>query len=272
MATFTCTYRSDTLLRNVTFRAILPEGFSGDGLPTVYLLHGIAGSCECWTRFTSIERYANDRGLAVIMPSAERSFYADMKFGDHFYTFIAEELLEYTRRVFPLSRKRDKTFVAGLSMGGYGAFKFALSRPELFSAAASLSGAVDIVNLIDTIESDPVRAEAVTSCLRCVWGPDYRRLVEGSRDDLMALASGLAAAGGQAPRLWYVCGREDTLYEGNLNFGRRLEALGMRAVWNEGPGAHTWSFWDRWIPEALDFFTGQLQTETPVGGQKAIEE
>src|SRR4030095_358208 len=95
-------------------------------------------------RRTSIERYAAARNLAVIMPAVDRSFYQNMERGARYWDFLSEELPDIFRQFFPLSSKRDDTFAAGLSMGGYGALRLGLAKPEQFAAVASLSGALDL--------------------------------------------------------------------------------------------------------------------------------
>src|SRR5690349_9975630 len=113
-------------------------------LRTLYLLHGHSDDHTAWQRYTSIERYAEGLNLAVVMPAVHLSFYNDMAHGGRYWQFISEEVPALVRDTFPLSARREDNFVAGLSMGGYGAFKMALTHPGRFAAAASLSGAVDI--------------------------------------------------------------------------------------------------------------------------------
>src|SRR5215213_8161991 len=113
-------------------------------LRTLYLLHGHSDDHTAWQRYTSIERYAEGLNLAVVMPAVHLSFYKDMAYGLKYWQFISEEVPALVRDLFLLSSARKDNFVAGLSMGGYGAFKMALTHPERFAAAASLSGALDI--------------------------------------------------------------------------------------------------------------------------------
>ena len=111
------------------------------------MLHGGYGDYTDWMRLTSIERYAQAKKLAVIMPSASNSFYQDMACGSDYLRFITQEVPQLCESLFPISTRREHTFVGGLSMGGYGASKCALRRPDLYAAFADLSGAVDPVEL-----------------------------------------------------------------------------------------------------------------------------
>ena len=130
MALINCDYFSDVLGLSTSMTVILPQNSEGQiGLsgkvvssrhPTLLLLHGLPDDHTIWLRRTSIERYAAEYGLAVVMPAAHRSFYTDMKQGYRYWTFISEEVLKIARSFFPLSAKREDNFVAGLSMGGYG--------------------------------------------------------------------------------------------------------------------------------------------------------
>ena len=119
---------------------------TGAKYQVLYLLHGAYGDYSDWMRLTSIEKYAQNHKIAVVMPSASNSFYQDMYRGSQYLTYLTEELPEFIESLFPVSRKRENTFVAGLSMGGYGAWRLALQKPEQYACAASLSGAVDIQN------------------------------------------------------------------------------------------------------------------------------
>lgn len=122
----------------------------------LYLLHGLYGDHTNWLRYTSIERYVQDRRLAVVMPAVGNSFYQDMYHGPDYLTYITQELPRYICRLFPVSDRREDTFVAGLSMGGYGAVKCAFQCPEQYAACASLSGALDVEGLLDNFDtSDP---------------------------------------------------------------------------------------------------------------------
>ncbi|MFD2881182.1 alpha/beta hydrolase [Paenibacillus rhizoplanae] len=156
MALIECKFYSEVLGLSTSMTVILPQqtttqiGMSnvskGTLHPTLYLLHGLSDDDSIWLRRTSIERYVAEMGIAVVMPQVHRSFYTDMKAGGQYWTFISEELPALARSFFPLSPKREDNFVAGLSMGGYGAMKLGLRKPENWAAAASLSGALDMAH------------------------------------------------------------------------------------------------------------------------------
>ena len=110
--------------------------------PVLYLLHGMSDDHTIWSRRTSIERYADEHGIAVVMPTTELGWYTNMKHGRKWRTYIGEELPAVCHDFFPrISQKREDTYIAGLSMGGYGAYALAMTYPEQYNAAAGLSGA-----------------------------------------------------------------------------------------------------------------------------------
>ena len=110
----------------------------------LYLLHGLSDDHSIWLRRTSIERYASEYGICVVMPAAAKSFYTDMKYGMKYYTFIARELPRVIREFLNVSDKREDNYIAGLSMGGYGALKIGLRQCDTFCAAAGLSPVAEL--------------------------------------------------------------------------------------------------------------------------------
>jgi S-formylglutathione hydrolase FrmB len=251
MALFHCNFYSEVLQTCVSADVILPQrrptelqtASASPKYPTLYLLHGLLDDHTIWQRRTSIEWYVETLDLAVVMPAAGRSFYTDMAHGPRYFTFFSEELPRLMRSFFPLSERREDTFAAGLSMGGYGAFKLALTYPERYAAAASLSGALDIA--VAAQGTDPTwQAE-----MRLIFGDTSQ--VAGSRHDLFSLAKQLAASGNPIPRLYQCCGTEDFLYPSNLRFRDYARSLGLDLTYEDGSGGHEWKYWDQQIQRVL---------------------
>jgi len=213
--------------------------------PTLYLLHGLSDDHTIWQRRTSIERYVAPLGLAVVMPAVGRSFYCDTAFGHRYWTFVSEELPALARSFFPLSAAREDNFAAGLSMGGYGAFKLALRCPGKFAAAASLSGALDMAGQAKAAEKE-WRAE-----LEHVFG--NLDALSGSADDLLHMAKAVARSAGPRPALYQWCGTEDFLYQDNLRFRDHARRIGLALTYEEGPGTHEWACWDQQIQRVLEW-------------------
>lgn len=214
--------------------------------PVLTLLHGHTDDHTAWLRWTSIERYAEKYNLALVLPAAGNSFYTDMVHGEKYFTFLTEELPALTRDLFPLSAERGENFVAGLSMGGYGAFKLALSCPDKYAAAASLSGALDMRAAVKE-HDDPGNA-AWLEKMRDIFG-DLDQF-PGSPHDLFAVAE-KAARSEVRPRLYQYCGTEDFLYADNVRFRDFVRPLGFDYTYEETPGDHTWGYWDAAIQRVL---------------------
>ncbi|MCO8273073.1 esterase family protein [Actinoplanes sp. TRM 88003] len=243
MALITVDFYAESLDLATSMTVVLPQ----DGPtppPLLYLLHGLTDDHTAWTRYTSIERYAYDHRLAVVMPQVHRSFYTDEAYGMKFWTFLSDELPRVVNRFFNVSQKREETFVAGLSMGGYGAFKWALRQPERFAAAVSLSGALDVAWLQKNDERPHIR-EVMD---RVFAGRD----TAGTDDDLFHLLERADRA--TLPRLMLRCGTGDHLFEQNERFVHACARAGLPLDSEFEPGGHEWSYWDRHIPRALDFF------------------
>jgi putative tributyrin esterase len=253
MALIRCDFFSEVLELGTSMTVLLPQSGAaqigvdappGDAAPPVlYLLHGLTDDDTAWTRYSSIERYAAAAGLAVVMPQVHRSFYADETHGLKFWTFLSEELPRITESFFRISTRREDTFVAGLSMGGYGAMKWALRQPERFAAAATLSGALDAAYFQEFDLRPHMRA-----LTQRVFAD---RTVKNSDEDLLYL---LARADPESlPRLMLRCGTEDHLVAQNERFVAACERRGIPLDADFGPGAHEWSYWDREIPTVIDW-------------------
>jgi len=214
---------------------------------TLYLLHGHSDDHTAWQRWTSIERYVEGLNLVVVMPDVHLSFYNDMAYGPAYWQFISEEVPTLARDMFSLSSRREDNYVAGLSMGGYGAFKMALTHPDRYVAAASLSGATDLNELVKVKKHDP-RNKAWLVEMRTVFG-DLSK-VPGSKNDLFTLAKRVAK-GSVKPRLYQCCGTEDELYADNIHFREAVRKLPLDLTYEEGPGEHNWAYWDKMIQNAL---------------------
>jgi len=253
MALIRCDFFSEALELGTSMTVLLPQagaaqiGVDGrtlDGPPPVlYLLHGLTDDDTAWIRYTSIERYAAAAGLAVVMPQVHRSFYADEALGMKFWTFLAEELPRITAGFFRISERREDTFVAGLSMGGYGAMKWALRQPERFAAAATLSGALDVAYIQEFDLRPHMRAMT-----RRVFAD---RTVKNSDEDLLHLLGTVDR--NHLPRLMLRCGTEDHLVAQNERFAAACAAHGIALDAGFGPGAHDWNYWDAEIQTVINW-------------------
>ena len=245
--------RSDILAMDTALNVILPHDrpFEPEYKPAkvLYLLHGLGDNADAWTRYTNIERYAREYKLAVIMPEVQRSFYLDMEYGLKYFSYITDELPQICGQMFGISQKREDTFVAGLSMGGYGAMKCGLAYPEKYAGCASFSGALDINVVVGEHLNDVNKKQ-----LQSAFGMELEVKDSDNLDYLAEETAKLSA--GQRPKIYISCGRQDFLYKDNAKFNLLLAKLGIEREYMECDGDHEWGFWDNSIQCVLKYFLG----------------
>ena len=207
----------------------------------LYLLHGLSDDHTIWARRTSIERYAQEYGIAVVMPCGARSFYTNMKYGGAYYDYIAKEVPRIVREFFNVSDKREDNVIAGLSRGGYGALKIGMRESDSFFAAAGLSSVADIKAFFGIERYAEVAAPIFGDAVKI---PDS--------EDLFALATELEKKSVK-PRLYMGVGKQDFLYEHNQRLRKHIEALDLDYTYRESDGIHSWVFWDEYIQYVLDW-------------------
>lgn len=250
MALIHVNFFAQTLGMERSMDVILPQGQNGIGqegqetlgdVPVLYLLHGASDDHTIWQRRTSIERYAVAKGLAVVMPSTDLGFYTDMKYGYDFFAFFSQELPDVVHEFFPMiTWKREKTFVAGLSMGGFGALKLGILCPEQYGYAASLSGCVDPVREI--VEGGDFLVQTMGSAEEAQQG----------LDDLPYQLEKALEEEKEMPKFLMGCGTEDFLYPMNVDFYQQFDGR-IDLTYYEEPGTHEWGFWDRGIQRILEW-------------------
>jgi putative tributyrin esterase len=248
VAFLTCNAFSESLGTGVTINVVLPQStqtqigveaaVTPGELPVLYLLHGLSDDHSAWVRYTSIERYAAEAGLAVVMPAVGRSFYANEAHGHRYWDYVSDELPRLVGDFFRVSTRSEDTFVAGLSMGGYGALKLGLTFPDRYAAVASLSGALDIHHLAaSALEFQEINRKVFGSA-----GP-------GERDDLLALLRDADPAA--LPPVHVSCGTEDHLVESSRRFAAAARERGLDLTLDLRPGEHEWSLWDAVIRDVI---------------------
>lgn len=259
MARFTCSFISYALMRSVEITVLIPTPTYPDMLgrgefpagearhtprekyPVLYLLHGVGNDHRAWTAYTNVELYAEENNIAVVMFSAENKCYADQPGGDNFFRFLQEELPDFVCGMFPISHRMEDSYIAGLSMGGYGTLLHAFSAPERYMAAGAFSAAIHI---------DPLH-------FRRAAGSAQR----AEAFDPLALIHTAIESKKHVPKLYVACGEEDFLFSENVAFRDQLQELGADFTWDQEPGlGHEWRFWNsqiekflHWLPRT-DFY------------------
>ena len=270
MALLRVDFYSHYLQRNVVLTAVLPvDKMDGDKLAkrrcgpyrTVYLLHGLFCQDVDWIDRTHVVETAEARDVALIMPSGEDGLYLNKpEINEWHGKFISEELVEFTRRVFPLSAKREDTALAGISIGAYTALINGLLRPDRFGSIIILSGAFMRDRVVDAIESNSPRKrkyyERFFGNIDTVLGTDkdYVAVIEKFKDNPDLLK----------PEFYIACGQHDNLCQNNRDLAELLDKAGFDVTyWEPEIGGHEWPFWNAWIDCALDWYApGPMKPST----------
>lgn len=261
MAAFQVSFFSQSLNRSVHCKVLLPtdqaaylELENRQPFKTLYLLHGMTGNQDSWDSLESLWGISQDYNLAIVMPNGENSFYCDSELtGGNYGTFVAKELVEFTRNSFPLSRKREDTFIGGLSMGGFGAIVNGLRNPDTFGYITAFSAAL-IKQLILRADDEPGLDYFTRIQYQSMFGLDKIEDFAGSDCDYEALAKKLAATDKEKPVIYMDCGTEDvSLYRANSAFKDLLIGLGYDVTWDSRPGGHDNRFWSKSFIKAAEF-------------------
>ncbi|MFV0556405.1 MAG: alpha/beta hydrolase [Lactovum sp.] len=246
---------SQSLMRTVDISVILPVDKTGQTLEefkTLYLLHGIMGSDLDWLINSNIKLLAEKHNLAVVMPSGENACYVDDIEGERRYSqFIGEELLELTRKMFPLSQNREDTYIAGLSMGAYGALINGLKYRQKFSEIGSFSLALIPDMIIENGEgiSSKLFFEKIFSCSQKEAEETYlnpRHAIEANRENL--------------PNFYIACGREDFLFTHSQDFSDYLTNKKIKHHYYTCQGQHDWEFWNHIIKRYISYLPLDAET------------
>ena len=254
MAVIETEFDSVTLKRTVSFKAIIPFERFQPPYPTLYLLHGLMGNSGRWLYNTNIKELAENMGIAVIMPSGENSFYLDIPvkngcLGD-FGAYIGQELVEATRALFPLSAKREDTFIAGMSMGGYGALRNGLKYHETFGRIAVFAGAV---HFYEYTREWVYRDGNVAGELENFEPLDETEKTDRNPRVLIREIQALNQKDGQNhfPALYMTCGEQDALLGANRQLAMALKEAGADVIFAPAEGRHDAAFCARKLPDVL---------------------
>lgn len=243
-------FLSHSLGRQASVKVLIPQKKAEDISPqrTLYLLPGLTDDRNAFLYGTSIVHQAEKAGLAVVIPDGERSWYTDTWYGSRYFEYVAKELPALFRSTFRWGDdKRENNLIAGISMGGYGAVKVALTYPEAYCACASLSGALDI-----TRKGRP----AFPDEWRAIFDPDQKDAteLEGTRHDLFHLVRENRKNELPFPALYLWCGTDDKMLDYSRRFSSVLAEEGIPHVYEESAGGHGWAHWAGRIQPMLDFF------------------
>lgn len=247
MAVFSGSFLSAELKRHTSVSVILPHDTSAappSGFPVLYLLHGKSDDNNSWLYRSNIERYATERGLCVIMPDVELSFYTNMTNGSKYFTYVLEELPEMVRNVLHVSMRREDTYIAGISMGGYGALKCAFTKPEKYGGCIALSPVTDIAAAMVRYCEDGEKQ---------LWRGICGESLRVAKDiDLFRVLEDGAGLYSVFPKLYIACGKRDLLFDENIRLKEALDSNRIDFTFEQAAADHEWGFWDVAIQRGLD--------------------
>jgi len=243
MAYLRGSWRSETLEMSTHVTICLPD-YPVKPRATVVLLHGLKGCADDWMMNTGLDYFARIYGLAFVMPEVQRSWYNDMAYGVNYFDYVSKELPEILRHHFTLPTDRDHFYIGGLSMGGFGALKCALTYPDRYAGCMSFSARVYMKNKVQQLTKERHERE-----MRAILGDGMPTLPEND----MQLLVPMAAAAKTKPKMYVACGTEDALYPESVQLRGDLEKYGFDLCYEEWPGTHSWGFWREALPRALNF-------------------
>ncbi len=267
MARFTVNFTSHTLMRSVEMTVIIPSITQGEAMdaaggppgktgltnltyagrgnyPILYLLHGYGGNHTDWTAYSNAQLYADEHRIAMVMISAENKCYVNAYGEDRFADFFSRELPDFVQHMFPVSKRPEDTYIAGLSMGGYGALLHGMREPQKYRAIGAFSAAV-------VIDPKDHTGQSIADA------------------DLTALLKACRERGDTLPDIYLSCGEKDFLFRPNEAFRDTLKKNGATVLWTQVPGyGHEWCFWDKQLESFLKWLP-RTDTYAPQKPQKA---
>ncbi|MGB4989906.1 MAG: alpha/beta hydrolase family protein [Pyrinomonadaceae bacterium] len=237
--------------REISYRVVVPAGYFNAKDTTrhsvVYLLHGLTGHFSNWTDRTKVAEYALAHKYIIVMPEGDNGWYTDSvsKANDKYESYIIKELIPEIDAKYRTIAERDHRAITGLSMGGYGGVKFGLKYPEMFSLAASFSGALGAASYSEKT------AGAIGKAMEAIYGPDDSDTRKAN--DIFKIVRDLTPEKIKAlPFIYQSCGTEDFLIQNNREFMALLAEKKVKHEYRQHPGVHDWVFWDDQIREFLD--------------------
>jgi putative tributyrin esterase len=249
--------KSALLGRSISYRVLYPiQYYKADNqakrFPVLYLLHGLTGQSSNWIERTSVALYATHYDLFIVMVEGGNGWYTDSATvpADKYESYIVRELIPDVEKRFHVSQERGGRAIAGLSMGGYGAFKFGLKYPEMFALVASMSGALDIASVTEKELSGPGIPATTRDSIMRTFGPANSQ-TRGANDIFKLVREATSDRIASLPYFYFDCGTEDFLFKSNRDFVALLVERKILHEYRQLPGSHNWQYWDRQIKEIL---------------------
>ena len=253
MAILKGNFTSRTLQMMTGITVVLPNKQDDTAMKVIYLLHGLSDNADAWPDNTMLAVYSNLYNVAFVCPEVQRSFYADMDFGLNYFTYIADELPQLVKQYFNVSTERSDTAIMGLSMGGYGALKVALMRPDRFHLCGAFSSAIDPLRKMIAQNTDPADVPAEHKEWIGVFGHRSEAIRGENLQDLVHEIVETKQRD-EIPTIHLTCGKQDFLYEENVAFKDFMADKDVDFHYFEKDGVHDWFFWNDSLKLMLDTY------------------
>mgnify|MGYP002645633567 CR=1 FL=1 len=224
-----------------------------------YLLHGLRGNNRSWLDYSMLSVYANTGNTIYVLPEVGRSFYTDMQYGQSYFTYITEELPQICMSVFNISSDREHTAIMGCSMGGYGALKCAMSKPEQYGMCGAFSsGGVFMKEGLDALRKNGLQkeflehfGEQLLNDFKSMFGDSYEYRAEC---DVIELASRLSEQEIR-PKFYITCGTKDYFYYDHVKFCKIMTDIGIDFVHEEWEDSHNHICFNEALRRAIEKFS-----------------
>ncbi|AOW09622.1 alpha/beta hydrolase [Flavobacterium gilvum] len=252
------TLQIPSVAMNKTYRAnvVLPNSYAKSKVryPVLYLLHGAYGHFSDWLSNTpnknTVKDLADQYNIIIVMPEGETySFYLDspVNKGSQFETYITEEVVQKIDKTYRTINQKKGRVITGLSMGGHGALYLSAKHPDLFCAAGSMSGAVDMGTMLNRQSNDQV-----VKLMQSVFGDQSNNPDLYAQNAVIGMVDKIKV---NKLALIIDCGVDDFLIEPNRELHRRLVYGKVAHDYIERPGSHTWEYWENALPYQVLFFS-----------------
>lgn len=242
---------SKLMARQMPYNLIVPEGYDAPSnksnkYAVIYLLHGLTGHYDNWASKTKLAEYAVKYQFILVMPEGDNGWYSDSisNANDKYESYIVKELIPEIDKNFRTIPERNRRFIAGLSMGGYGSIKFGLKYPQMFSLVGSFSGALGAASFNEK------NAGAIGKSIDAIFGDEMNE--NRKSNDIFKMVKEISPESIKTlPYIYLDCGTEDFLYQNNRDFSALLSEKKIPHEFRELPGKHDWVFWNSQVDEFL---------------------
>ena len=221
MAVINIKYFSELVHQNVEYNVIIPEKADVKTNRVIYLLHGLYGNAYAWIKSGNAIDIADKYNVIFVMPEAFNSFYINHRNDYKYFDYIAYEVIEHSKKIFTLA---GDWYIAGLSMGGYGALHVGLKH-DIFKGIGSFSGALDPkIAILDSNISF------------------LMELCDDFKDN-NCIINLLESKTRKYPIIYTYCGRNDMLYQMNKDYSKIFPQYCDKYFFEEDEGIHSWEMW-----------------------------